>query len=124
MEKLIKLVLIGMLSQATFFMDIALCPAWEAGQKEEVRQPQSTLAVIKRKTLKGLSTDKQLFRITESTGYYDIQGRETTIHDLPVPCQAQIYYVPVRHADPQALKIVIKKILPGAKKDFPPPKPE
>lgn len=85
---------------------------------------KSALVTIERKTEKDLLTDRQLFLITGATKFFDINGEEISLGDLPVPCKAQIFYEPVKNSDPHALKIIIKEILPGANTAFLPPLPE
>jgi hypothetical protein len=94
--------------------------------EEKMTNPpeKSVIVTIERKTKRKIFTNQKLFLITKSTKVFATSGRETTFRSLPVPCEAEIYYGPGVRGVPEALKIMIRKILPGARTAFPRPIPE
>ena len=84
----------------------------------------SALMVVESKDIYSIIASKRLFRITAKTKVIDPNGKEITIRDLPVPCEAKIQYQQVRYDDPAALKIVVMAIFPGASTGWSTPLPE
>lgn len=94
--------------------------------REEVTNPseKSVIVTIERKTKRKVFANQKPFSITGSTKFFAKSGREITFQELLVPCEAEIYYGPGVRGVPEALKIMIRKILPGARTAFPRPLPE
>ena len=78
----------------------------------------SAFMVIEAKSRHTIVASKRRFEIMRETRILDRRGREITIHDLPVPCQAQVDYETFSDSDPIAIKIRIKKVFPGASTDW------
>ena len=97
----------------------------QAAAEKPAREYQpSALMVVESKDIYSIIASKKLFRITPKTRLFDPHGKEITIRELPVPCNAKIQYQPVKYDDPTALKIVVMDIFPGASTSWSTPLPE
>ncbi len=97
----------------------------EVAAEKTVREYEpSSLMLVESKDIDSIIASRKRFRITAQTKIVDRNGKEITIGDLLVPCQAKIQYHPVKYDDPKALKIVVKDILPGASTSWSTPLPE
>ena len=95
----------------------------DLGEKEVDRVLPSMEVTIEKKTPQNVRTAGEIFRVTESTAFLDDKGLTLDLARLPVPCKAKIAYLKT-FGDPEARKIQILKVLPGATTYFPPPTPE
>lgn len=117
---LIKIAALSLIS-LTWAFNVSQAVAAEKPAREY--QP-SALMVVESKDIYSIIASKKLFRITAKTKLFDPNGKDITIRELPVPCEAKIQYQPVKYDDPTALKIVVKNIFPGASTDWSTPLPE
>ena len=78
----------------------------------------SAFMVIEAKSRHSIFASKRRFEIMRETRILDGSGKEIRIQNLPVPCQAQVDYETFTYGDPIALKILIKKVFPGASTDW------
>jgi hypothetical protein len=85
--------------------------AREEGIKE---YKPSAFMVIEAKSRHAIVASKRQFEITKETRIFDGSGQEIRIQNLPVPCKAQVDYETFTYGDPVVLKILIKKVFPGA----------
>ena len=85
--------------------------AMEAGVDE---YRPSAFMVIEAKSLHSIIASKRHFELTGRTQIFDTNGKEIRIENLPVPCKAQVDYETSTYGDPVAVKILIKKVFPGA----------
>lgn len=94
--------------------------------REEVTNPseKSVIVTIERKTKRKVFANQKPFSITGSTKFFAKSGREITFQELLVPCEAEIYYGPGVRGVPDALRIMTRKVLWGARSAFPEPLPE
>ncbi|MBU4443914.1 hypothetical protein KJ656_02375, partial [bacterium] len=99
-------------------------PQAVAAEKSTREYQPSALMVVESKDICSIIASKRLFRITTQTKVFGPNGKEITIRDLPVPCEAKVQYEPLQYDDPTALKIVVKNIFPGASTDWSTPLPE
>lgn len=99
-------------------------PQAVAAEKTHREYQPSALMLVESKDRYSIIASKKLFRITAKTKLFDPNGKEITIRELAVPCNAKIQYQPVKYDDPTALKIVVKDIFPGASTDWSTPLPE
>jgi len=99
-------------------------PQAVAGEKTVRQYQPSSLMVVESKDIYSIIASKKLFQITAKTKLFDPNGKEITMRELPVPCEAKIQYQPVKYDDPTVLKIVVKNIFPGASTDWSTPLPE
>lgn len=97
--------------------------SWDFGEKEETRVLPSKEGAITKKTTENVRIAGETFRVTESTTILDEKGRTLDLARLPVPCKVNIAYVKTV-GDPEARKIQLLEVFPGAKTSFPPPIPE
>ena len=109
---------------AVLFLGPGIGSALDPGEEGTNPTEKSVIATIERKTKKKIFVKQKPFLITGSTRFFSKYGREITFPSLPVPCEAEIYYGPGVRGVPEALKIMIRKILPGARTAFPRPLPE
>jgi hypothetical protein len=84
----------------------------------------SAFMVIEAKTRHTIVASKRRFEIMRETRILDRRGREISIQNLPVPCKAQVDYETFSFGDPIAIKILIKKVFPGASTDWADSMPE
>ena len=99
-------------------------PQAAAAEKPAREYQPSALMLVESKDIYSIIASKKLFRITAKTKLFDPNGKEITIRELPVPCNAKIQYQPVKYDDPTALKIVVEDIFPGASTSWSTPLPE
>jgi len=99
-------------------------PQVVSGEKTVREYQPSSLMVVESKDRYSIIASRKLFRITAKTKLFDPNGKEITIRELPVPCEAKVQYQPGKYDDPTALKIVVKDIFPGASTDCSTPLPE
>jgi len=71
-----------------------------------------------------LVTSSGPYDIIEETKVEDAAGKEISMDSLPVPCQAEITYQPLRNYQKNALKIAVKTILPKASTKWSAPLPQ
>lgn len=95
----------------------------DPGEQEVTRDLPSIEVTIEKKTPQNVRTASEIFRVTESTKIVNDNGIALDLARLPVPCRAHIAYLKTT-GDPEARKIQILKVLPGATTYFPPPTPE
>lgn len=69
-------------------------------------------------------TREQRLSWTEDTRLYAPNGQDMSIDELPVPCEAEIEYLPLPQGSANAVLVKVKKIGPGAKRDWAKPLPE
>ena len=99
-------------------------PQAVAGEKTVREYQPSALMVVESKDRYSIIASKKLFRITTKTEVFGPNGKEITMRELPVPCEAKVQYQPVKYDEPRVLKIVVKNIFPGASTDWSTPMPE
>ena len=97
--------------QIGVFFGISGAIAMEEGV-EEYRP--SAFMVIEAKSPHSIVASKRQFELTRETQIFDRHGKEIRIQNLPVPCKAQVDYETSTYGDPVAVKILIKKVFPGA----------
>ena len=95
----------------------------DLGEKEVPRVLPSMEVTIEKKTPQNVRAGGEIFKVTESTAFLDDKGIPLDLARLPVPCKANIAYLKTL-GDPEARKIQVLKVLPGATTYFPPPIPE
>ena len=78
----------------------------------------SAFMLIEAKSRHSIVASKRRFEIMRETRILDGSGKEIRIQNLPVPCKAQVDYETSAYGDPIALKILIKKVFPGASTDW------
>ena len=95
----------------------------DSGEKEVQRVLPNMEVTIEKKNPQNVMTNREIFKVTASTAFLDENGISLDLARLPVPCKATISYLKTL-GDPEARKIQILKVLPGATTFFPPPVPE
>ena len=95
----------------------------DSGEKEVSRVLPSIECTIEKKTPQNVRTKGEIFKVTESTVFLNENGIPIDLARLPVPCKANIAYLKTM-GDPEAQKIQLLKVLPGATTFFAPPIPE
>ena len=81
----------------------------ESPSKDFIR---SRLVRIDGKTNSALILKERHFTVTESTTMVDINGKKIELSDLPIPCEAEVTYRLRMDQDPEALKVMVKKVFP------------
>lgn len=71
-----------------------------------------------------LVTSSGPYNIIEETKVEDAAGKEISMDSLPVPCQAEITYQPLRNYQKNALEIAVKTNLPKASTKWSAPLPQ
>ena len=117
---LIKIVALTLISLTWTFN----LPQAVAGEKTVREYQPSALMVVESKDRYSIIASKKLFRITTKTEVFGPNGKEITMRELPVPCEAKVQYQPVKYDEPRVLKIVVKNIFPGASTGWSTPLPE
>lgn len=85
----------------------------------------SALMLVEGKAWDKIVASKKFYRVTRETEVFDSTGKKMTLKALPVPCYAKVRYLPSRLGMlPEALRIVITEVLPGATADWKMPPPE
>jgi hypothetical protein len=125
MQRVAKRCLITIAALSLISLTGAFNRSQAAASEKPAREYQpSALMVVESKDIYSIIASKKLFRITPKTKLFDPNGKEITIRELAVPCNAKIQYQPVNYDDPTALKIVVKDIFPGASTSWSTPLPE
>lgn len=119
MDIIISMIFLGMFVLGN--SGIAL--SGDPGEQEVARDLPGIEMTIAKKTPQNVRTADKIFRVTESTTILDDNGIAIDLARLPVPCRANIAYLKTT-GDPEARKIQLLKVLPGATTFFPPPTPE
>ncbi|UCF73949.1 MAG: hypothetical protein JSW35_05790, partial [Deltaproteobacteria bacterium] len=73
---------------------------------------RSRLVRIDGKTNSALILKERHFTVTESTTMVAVNGKKIQLSDLPVPCEAEVTYRLSMDQDPEALKVMVKKVFP------------
>lgn len=119
-----------------FLLGVGTCPATAQEQEEKnitttierkIRGPQPVAEPgLKDKGGRTMIiiTAAGRFNITSATEVVDKDGKMSSMDDLRVPCEALIVYQPLRRNDPNALRVEVKKVLPGAKSSWAAPQPQ
>ena len=118
-SKLIKSIFVV----AAFFLLCGLesllpVPVAIAMEEEIGEYKPSAFMLIEAKSRHSIVASKRRFEIMRETRILDGSGKEIRIQNLPVPCKAQVDYETSAYGDPIALKILIKKVFPGASTDW------
>lgn len=71
-----------------------------------------------------LDTSAGPYYIIDETKVLDAAGKESTMDALPVPCEAEITYQPLKGHRKNALQIAVKSILPKASPKWSDPLPQ
>ena len=100
------------------FPSLFTAPVVIAMEEGRGKYQPSAFMVIEAKSRHMIVASKKRFEIMRETRILDRNGREISIQNLPVPCQAQVDYETFSYTDPIAIKIRIKKVFPGATTDW------
>lgn len=85
----------------------------------------SALMLVEGKAPDKIVASKKFYRVTRETEVFDSTGAKLTLKALPVPCRAKVRYLPSRLGMmPEALRIVVTEVLPGATTQWKMPPPE
>ncbi len=84
----------------------------EPGEKEQTRRSMTLL------------TPLGPYYIIDETKVLDAAGKEITMDALPVPCEAEITYQPLKRYGKNALQIAVKSLLPKASQKWSDPLPQ
>jgi hypothetical protein len=104
---------------------ISLGAAWVFAQERTQKYHPSSLVVIHEKTVNAVRASRMHFLVTARTKILNQEGKKISLRDLPVPCEAKIQYQePIWDSNPQALRIVVTRVFPGASKSWTTPLPE
>jgi hypothetical protein len=108
--------------------------AWAQERREgKIRRPpdpdtvqtKSVSLKIIGKTPEFIRTENMDFVVIDSTQVVDIQGRQLSLEELPVPCLATIQYEAYSKSNSTYVwRIIYKGALQGATKAWSPPRPK
>ena len=121
-----KILILMLLVLSCFLINGIIIGTLEASESPEgIRTYNpSAIMVIQSKDFNIIRTLKNRFAITLETEIIDRSGKVFTLQSLPVPCEAEVTYRPYKYGDDYALKIVIRKVMPGASTNWSQPMPE
>ena len=102
---------------------ISIVEASESPEGTESYKP-SAIMVIQSKDIGLIRTLKNRYAIASGTEILDRAGNALTLKALPVPCEAEVTYKPYEYGDDFVLKIVLRKVMPGASSNWSQPMPE
>lgn len=85
-----------------------------AAQSGDVGTPTYERVIIQDKSCGAVVIDGQAFRVTGSTLILDVLGKETSLCDLPVPCEAGVEYRAGPGPAPVCFVIRTRRLLMGA----------
>jgi len=75
---------------------------------------RNKLLIINSKTDHALVVGERKFLVAEDTAIFNMHGKQISLIDLAVPCEATVQYRLVMDKNPVVFRIQVKKNLPGA----------
>ena len=85
-----------------------------AAESADMGVIRNKLLIIDGKTEHAVMVGERKFVVTGDTAIFNLQGREISLIDLAVPCEANVQYRLIMDKSPVVLRLQVQKHLPGA----------
>ena len=94
---------------------LLLAAGWVfAAESVDTGAVRNKLLIINTKTDHAVVVGERKFVVTENTAIFNMHGKQIPLSDLGVPCEATVQYRLIMDKNPVALRVQVKKNLPGA----------
>ncbi len=85
-----------------------------AGEEAGTGVVRNKVLIVNSKTDQEVTVGERPFMVTGETKIFNLYGKQISLNELAVPCEAMVQYRLIMDKSPVVLRLQVKKQLPGA----------